>query len=132
MYPDDEEGVSRLEKKLKASVEQQQADRDTWLIELKMLNSPAQLKELHAKLVVKQFAPGTVVDWDRSLRNRSVYGPFVVIQHTSEPALMGPSLGVDATSSGFLDPIDTQVMMRSSDESVLTMWLDSRHLVAVG
>ncbi len=130
MYPD-EDDQSKLEKKLKQAVEQQQADRDTYLIELRMLNAPEQLKQTIDKLVVKKFVTGTIVDWEAGLRNRTVYGPFVVVRQLEEPIMLTPDLGVDATTAGFLDPVDTQVLMRSSSESVMTMWLDSRHLRAV-
>jgi hypothetical protein len=124
----DEDDQSKLEKKMKLAAEQQQADRDTFLIELRMLNSPEQLKQAVERLVVKPFKRGDIVDWEPGLRNRSVYGPFVVVEQIAEPMVLTPELGVDATTAGFLDPVDTHVMMRSSNESVLTMWLDSRHL----
>lgn len=131
MYPDDNDDQSRLEKKLKQAAEQQQADRDTYLIELRMLNAPEVLKQTASKLVPKKFNPSDIVDWEAGLRNRTVYGPFVVIKQLAEPIVLTPELGVDATTAGFLDPVDTQVLMRSSSESVLTMWLDSRHLRVV-
>ena len=86
-----------------------------------------------------KIVPGSVVRWKEGFRNRSVSGPFVVIEKIMRDQC--PRVGVDNSTQEvnvanplFMEPVDVRVAFvapEDGDQNTLMYWLDSYRLERV-
>mgnify|MGYP001616645266 CR=1 FL=1 len=86
-----------------------------------------------------KIVPGSVVRWKEGFRNRSVSGPFVVIEKLARADC--PRVGVDNSVDDvnvanplFMEPVDVRVAFiapEDGDQNTLMYWLDSYRLERV-
>ena len=138
------EFISKMQKEAETQAkiieEQQQDNQSARNVMIATINTPEALTKLFQDYARDPgIREGAIVRWKEGFRNRTVSGPFVVVEKIPRENCV--RVGYENTQSDigvashlFLEPVDVRVAFiapEAGDDHILMYWLDSQRLEVV-